>query len=288
MRTALLTSLLALSVGLPAWGQEASGPASANPEPDESWLSFPGPEAGPPPVDTMPVPPPPPRREAPGPAAPRQEVSRPGARAPVRPAAFGSNRVSLQGAIPLGQGQLAAGVLLGFPLVSGQVSWGALSWLDAGAVVNSLYGVMNEVNARVRLSLVNGEEAQVSLGLEGGHAFFLKPQAREQHGGRYFTGRRDWNLLPGLTGSARVGRRTRAFLDVRYHLAFDTDPVVRTPLGGAPASVKVSSNVLFRTGVEVPFSERTSYVIMVGGNIHGRPEDASFMPAVSVGMVAGI
>jgi hypothetical protein len=288
MRTALLTSLLVLSVGLPAWGQEASGPASANPEPDESWLSFPGPEAGPPPADAMPMPPPPPRWEAPDREVPRREVPRPEARAFVRPAPATPNRVSLQGAIPLGQGQLAAGLLLGFPLVSAQVSWGARSWLDAGVVVNSLYGVMNEVNARARLSLVNGKEAQVSLGLEGGHAFFLKPQAREEHGGRYFTGRRDWNLMPGLTGSARVGRWTRAFLDVRYLLSFDTDPVVRTPLGGAPASVKVSSNVLFRTGVEVPFSERTSYVIMVGGNIHGRPEDASFMPTVSVGLVAGL
>jgi hypothetical protein len=279
MRTVLLSSLLVLSLGLPAWGQDAPGSAPANPEPDESWLNFPGQEARPPPVEAMPPPPPPPRWRG-----PRPEAARP----PAQAAVWGPNRVSLQGAIPLERGQLAASLLLGFPLVSAHVSWGALSWLDAGAVVNSLYGIMNEVNARVRLNVVNGGDAQLSLGVEGGHAFFLKPQAREEHGGRYFTGRRDWNLMPGLTGSARVGLRTRAFLDVRYLASFDTDPVVRTPLGGVPAGVKVSSNVLFRTGVEVPFSERTSYVIMVGGNIHGRPEDAPFMPTVALGLVSGI
>jgi hypothetical protein len=37
----------------------------------------------------------------------------------------------------------------------------------------------------------------------------------------------------------------------------------------------------------VPFSERTSYVVTVGGNIQGRKEDAAFMPTISVGVVTG-
>ncbi|MDC0713875.1 hypothetical protein POL68_35750 [Stigmatella sp. ncwal1] len=285
MRFPLLTSLLALSVGLPVWGQDAS--ESSNPVPDESWLSFPGQEAPPPPVEAMPVPPLPPRREA-----PTQEVEPP--RLDVRRVEVervqGPNRVSLHGAVPLARGQLAASLLVGFPLASAHVSFGVLPRLDVGGVVNSLYGIMNEVNARVRFTVLEGEVAQLALGMEGGHAFFLKPQSREVHGGRYFTGRRDWNLMPGLAGSAWLwGKsRSRVFLDLRYLLSIDTDPFLRTPLGGVPDDVQTSGNVLFRTGLEVPFSESSSYVIMLGGNIHGRPEDADFMPTISFGVVAGM
>jgi hypothetical protein len=51
--------------------------------------------------------------------------------------------------------------------------------------------------------------------------------------------------------------------------------------------VQVSGSLLLRAGLEVPFSERTSYVVMVGANIQGREEDAAFMPAVGIGVVTG-
>ncbi|WP_050792005.1 hypothetical protein, partial [Stigmatella aurantiaca] len=224
MRIPLLTSLLALSLGLPAWGQDASESTSVNPVPDESWLSFPGQEAPPPPVEAMPVPPPPPRREAPA----RQVQPL------VERVMQGPNRVSLHGALPLERGHVAVSLLVGFPLASAHVSLGVLPRFDAGGVVNTLYGIMNEVNARVRFTVLEGEGAQLALTMEGGHAFFLKPQSREVHGGRFFTGRRDWNLMPGLAGSARLGGRSRAFLELRYLLSIDTNPFLRTPLGGAP------------------------------------------------------
>jgi hypothetical protein len=159
--------------------------------------------------------------------------------------------------------------------------------LDLGVGVDSLYGIMNEVRGYVRYALVQGETGHLALSLEGGHAFFLNPPSQEEFGARYFTGRRNWNVAPGLTGSLLLGVRTRGFLDVRYLVAFDTQPFQRDPLGGRPEGVQVSGNFLFRAGLEVPFSERTSYVVMVGANIQGREEDAAFMPAVGVGVVTG-
>jgi hypothetical protein len=123
--------------------------------------------------------------------------------------------------------------------------------------------------------------------VEGGHAFFLNPPSQEEFGARYFTGRRNWNLAPGLIGSLLLGVRTRGFLDARYLAAFDTQPFQRDPLGGRPDGVQVSGNFQFRAGLEVPFSERTSYVVMVGANLQGREEDAAFMPAVGIGLVTG-
>jgi hypothetical protein len=198
------------------------------------------------------------------------------------------SRVNLHGAMVLKPGEVAIGVMLGFPLASARASIGVLPRLDAGLGVDSLYGIMNEVRAQARFSLIQGEQRHLALALEGGYAFFLNAPSQEETGARYFTGRRNWNLMPGLVGSMKVGKASRGFLDVRYHLALDTQPFQRTPLGGAPQGVQASSNFLFRAGVEVPFSERTSYVVMAGGSIHGRSEDASFMPVVGVGVVAAL
>jgi hypothetical protein len=195
--------------------------------------------------------------------------------------------VSLFGGRVLEPGKLAASMLLGFPLASARISVGVVPRLDLGLGVDSLYGIMNEVRAYARFGLVEGDTAQLAFSVEGGHAFFLNAPSEEQFGARYFTGRRNWNVAPGLVGSLLLGARTRGFLDVRYLVAFDTQPFQQTPLGGAPDGVQVSGNFLFRGGLEVPFSEKTSYVVMVGGNIQGREEDAAFMPTVGVGVVTG-
>ena len=206
-------------------------------------------------------------------------------RAPAPP--LKPNRVSLFGGQVLEPKKLAASMMLGFPLASARISMGVLPRVDLGLGVDSLYGIMNEVRAYARYGLVQGETGQLALSVEGGHAFFLNEPSEEQYGARYFTGRRNWNVAPGLVGSLLLGVRTRGFLDVRYLVAFDTQPFSRTPLGGTPDGVQTSGNFLFRGGLEVPFSEKTSYVVIVGGNIQGREEDAAFMPTVGVGVVTG-
>jgi hypothetical protein len=274
MRAFLLPSLLVLGLAGPALAQAPTEPPLANPVPDESWLSYPGPEAPAPPPEALPPPLPP---------YTSGRVTQ--ARAPAEP--LKPNRVSLFGGRVLEPGKLGAGLMLGFPLASARLSLGVMPRLDVGVGVDSLYGIMNEVRGYVRFGLVEGEEAHLSLSVEGGHAFFLNSPSQEEFGARYFTGRRNWNVAPGLVGSLPLGVRTRGFLDVRYLLAFDTQPFQRTPLGGRPEGVQMSGNFLFRAGLEVPFSERTSYVVMVGANIQGREEDAAFMPAVGVGVVTG-
>ncbi len=275
MRASLLTSLLVIGLAAPAVAQTPSESSSANPAPDESWLSYPGPEAPPPPPEALP-PPLPPRTSS----GRSTEV-----RAPAEPPK--PNRVSHFSGQVLEPGKLGASLVLGFPLASARVSMGVIPRLDMGVGIDSLYGIMNEVRGYVRYAFVEGEGGHLALSVEGGHAFFLNPPSQEEFGARYFTGRRNWNLAPGLIGSLPLGVRTRGFLDVRYLAAFDTQPFQRDPLGGRPDGVQVSGNFQFRTGLEVPFSERTSYVVMVGANLQGREEDAAFMPAVGIGLVTG-
>jgi hypothetical protein len=197
--------------------------------------------------------------------------------------------VSLFGAQSLGQGNRALGLSLGFPLVTVKASLGLLPRVDVGVGADSLYGVMTNVHLHARASLLEGRYGALAVTVEGGYAFFLKSSLEEFEGARYLTGRRNWNLLPGLVASLQRGSplAMRFFLDVRYHLAIDTEPTMRTPLGGV-SGTQVSSNVPVRLGFEVPFSERTSYVIMVGADFHGRPEDTAFMPALGVGLVTAL
>ncbi|MFL5344947.1 MAG: hypothetical protein ACJ8AT_09135 [Hyalangium sp.] len=280
MRAFLLPSLLVVGLGLPALAQAPQEPPASNPSPDESWLSYPGPEAPAPPPDTMPAPPllPVGSERAP-------ELRTPGGRAPAEPLKL--SRVSLYGAHVLEPGKVAAGMTLGFPLASARAVMGVLPRLDVGLGVDSMYGIMNEARVYARFGLVSTDSADVAFSVEAGRAFFIHSPSQEQFGARYFTGRRNWNLAPGFVGSMLLGRRTRGFVDLRYLLAFDTQPFQSDPLGGIPQGVQVGGNFLFRGGLEVPFSERTSYVVSVGGNIHGRKEDAAFMPMIAVGLVAG-
>lgn len=268
MRAPLLTLLFVLGLAPCALAQVPEVSA-----PDESWNAYPGP------------PTPQPREPLPplnlGPPPPKPRVPKP----PPTP-----NRTSLYGARVLEPGRWALGGMLGFPFASVRASVGLLPWLDAGLSVDSLYVVMTNVHAQARASLWRGSNWGLSGTLEGGYGLFLHGAFEEVHGARYLTGRRNWNLLPGLVVAYQGDspRASRFFLDVRYALAFDTEPFARTPLGGLPPSVQVGGNVPVRLGVEVPFSERTSYVIMLGGDFHGRAEDSAFMPAIGVGLVTGL
>lgn len=269
MRVSLLPTLLAFGLGLPSFAQ-ASGPA-----PEDSWNAFPGKEA-----------PPPPDYEPPNFMAPRPPPPKP-AKPPKPPPP--PNRVSLHSARILPPGQKALGLSLGFPLLGARAHLGLLPWLDVGLGVDSYYVMMTGVHAHARAALVQGRNWALSATFEGGYDFFLSSPIEEVNGARYLTGRRNWNLLPGFIASYQGDspQAMRLFLDVRYHVAIDTEPVMLTPLGGV-SGTQVSGNVPVRLGFEVPFSERTSYVIMVGGDFHGRPEDSAFMPSVGVGLVMAL
>jgi hypothetical protein len=163
--------------------------------------------------------------------------------------------------------------------------------VDVIASVDSLYGMMNELRLGGRWRVLDGGPRwSVGLAVEGGHAFFLRPASVELKGARYLSGRRNWNVLPGLVASfQRQGTRAaRLFLDVRYHLSLDTEPIQRTPLGGLPPSVVTGSAFPIRLGAEMPLSEKTSYSVTVGGDVRTRSEDADFMPVFSVGIVTGL
>lgn len=312
MVPARLLSLLLLVPGAPALAQSPEAPPARNPPADESWATpaeveaprrnsapddaswedFPGatsvpagkdaaalptlPEVPPlVPVDDTAVASPQPRR----PRGPPQ---------PVQPL---NNLVSVLGARTAGKGGLAASFSLGFPTLSARVAYGVLPRVDALVGLDSLYGMMNEVRLGGRWMVLDGGP-RWSLGLvvEGSHAFFLRPASVELKGARYLSGRRNWNVQPGLAGSLRMRgpRAPRLFLDVRYHLSLDTEPIQRTPLGGLPPAVVSGTAFPIRFGAEVPLSEKTSYSVTLGGDVRTRPDDADFMPVFSIGIVTGL
>jgi hypothetical protein len=267
MRVSSLPPLLALLLGPPALAQ-ATEPAV----PEESWNAFPGKEAPPPPEDAKPD------FMSGKPLLPRP--SKP-PKPPLPP-----NRVSLFSARLLPPGEKALAASVGFPFFGAKAYYGVLPWLDVGLGVDSYYVQLTGVHAHARAALAQGEHWALSAAFEGGYTFFLHPAVEDFQGARFVTGRRNWNLLPGLVASyqGRSPQAMRLFLDVRYHLAIDTEPLMHTPLGGV-SGTQVAGNVPVRLGFEVPFSEHKSYVIMVGGDFHGRPEDSGFMPFVSGGLI---
>lgn len=300
---------LALLLGTPARAQAPAAPAPArttepdeswaqppveaprrNETPDDMWRDYPGPTSVPPEGSgiTLPrLPEPPPLLSA-EPTVRTARVARP--LLPPGPPPP-PNRLGLYGGRSLGMGHLAVGLSLGFPLLSVRAALGVLPRLDVGLGMDSFYGMMNEARVGARFTLLDGgDKGSLGLVVDGGRAFFLRPADVEQKGARYLSGRRNWNLLPGLVGSWQLSgpRAPRAFLDVRYQLAWDTEPVQRTPLGGLPPAATLDGAFVARMGAEVPVSEKTSYVVSLGGDFRNRPEDAGFMPALSLGVVSAL
>jgi hypothetical protein len=306
-----LASLLLLALGPPAWAQSSQEPPARNPSPDESWAApaevqaprrnespddtswedFPGASAVPADAAALPklpeVPPLVPVEDRPAQqraAAPRKPQPPPGP--PPVP-----NRVSLLGARTLGPRGMAAGLSLGFPTLSARVAYGVLPRVDAVLGLDSLYGMMNEVRLGGRwMALDGGPRWSLGLALEGGYAFFLRPASVEDKGARYLSGRRNWNVLPGIVGNyQREGvRRARLFMDLRYQLSLDTEAIQRTPLGGLPPKVVAGHSFPLRFGAEVPLSEKTSYAVSAGIEVRTRTGDAPLMPMVSFGIVTGL
>lgn len=200
------------------------------------------------------------------------------------------NAVSLFGARPLGAGATALGVSIGFPLLRARVAHGLSDALDLGVGFDSFYGVMNEPRFFGRLLLKGSERFHLAAKLEAGWATFLQAPNAEGTGARWITGRRNYNLAPGLVFSfdGIAPRSARFFFDLSAHAAFDTQPYQSSPLEGIPSFVQVSVNVPIRGGVEVPLSEATSFLVDVGFDIHGRRDDSPFMPSLAVGLLTGL
>lgn len=272
-----------------SWAQpaEVSAPPR-NEAPDEAaWESFPGATAVPEPADAATLPQLP---EVP-PLVPVDEAAIPASQppAPVRTPPV-PNRVSLLGARTVGEGGLAAGLALGFPIVSARVAVGIHRRVDVLAGVDSAYGLMNELRVGARwMVLDGGPRWSVGVAVEGSHAFFLRPASVEDRGARYFSGRRNWNVLPGIIGNLQLtgARAPRLFLDVRYLMALDTEPIQGEPLGGLPPEVALSGAFPIRMGAEIPVSEKTSYALTIGGDIRARPDETDFMPVITFGVVTG-
>ncbi|MCP3162977.1 hypothetical protein [Myxococcus qinghaiensis] len=277
---------------------QVDAPRKNDPPDDATWTDFPGGTSVPTGADAAPLP----RLPEVPPLVPLDDDDsgdgsfprilepRPPAPPPGPPPV--ANRVSLLGARTVGRtGGVAVGLSLGFPTLSARAAFGVLPQVDALVGLDSLYGMMNEARLGWRWRVLDGGP-RWSLGLvmEGSHAFFLRSASQEDRGARYLTGRRNWNIMPGIVGTfQRQGvRASRLFIDVRYLVALDTEPIQRTPLGGLPPDLVSSSAWPVRVGAEVPLSEKTSYSVTLGGDFRTRAEDAAFMPVVSVGIVTGL
>lgn len=260
---------------------------------DETWFDFPGaPTVAP---SLAPRPSAPPATRAPdgpalslppvmaAPSAPRTVLVKP--RPPDKP-----NRISVFGAPTLGQWKRGESVIFGFPTVEVCAHVGLLDWLDAGLTFQSMYGFMNDLRAVVKAAFLNGPGISLGASLEGGVNFFVTRAARETNGPRWITGRRNFALSPALTGTYQGSspRSGRAFLTLRYLLAFDTEPFAKDPLAGVPSSLVLGSNFSATIGAEIPVTETTSFVFAFGLEVHGRSEDSPAMPTAHLGFTTSL
>lgn len=251
--------------------------AQEAPNPDEEWAGMPG-ETKP-----QPLPPPAPALGRLPPPPPRQGVGI--ARAPDEP-----NTVSVFGAPTLGQWKRGQAIFLGFPLLGVKLAIGLLDRLDFFVGFESFYGVMNEFSGGFKVGLVKGSRWTLSASVEGMFALFNQRASKEVRGPRWITGHRNFGASPGVLISYQgvSPRAARLFLDARYLLTFDTEPFAKDPLNGVPPNLVYGHNVLVHFGAEMPLSARTSFVFMLGLDVHGRSDDAVVMPVASLGLVTGL
>lgn len=263
--------------------------------PDEDWQPLPNAPAVPAPSPPSPPPPPLP---TPGPLVPPGAMvtqPRPSPPPPVQDvrqrlgAREQPNTVSMFGAPALGQWKRGQAFVLGFPLFQLRASIGLLENLDVGVGYDSFYLLMNEVRLLVKYGFGKGPGVSVALSFEGGGAFFSQRAAREQRSSRWITGRRNFNLAPGVVVSYQAAslRAARLFIDLRYMLAVDTEPFAEVPLQGVPATLTLGHNMLTKVGAELPLSERTAFLFSLGLDVHLRPNDSPVMPTVAVGLITG-
>src|SRR5688572_30292265 len=113
------------------------------------------------------------------------------------------NEVSVFGAPTLSPGTRGFGVFLGFPVFGLRAAVGATERFDVGLGFDSLYGVMNEVRVLGRYQWLRTDHWSGAFALEAGKAFFSQKPSGESRGARWLTGRRNYNILPGVVFSYR-------------------------------------------------------------------------------------
>lgn len=270
-------TLLLLSLAL----AQAEPPPS--PLPDSEWGGFPGqPSAPPPPPDVVDV--------LPGSAEGRDEYPVP-LRPSVRPRPPAEvvvpNEVSVHSGEALGPGRRALSISVGFPLMGVRAVMGLGPALDVGVSYDTHYGTMHDARLTGRFHLFTLGEVSVAAVADAGAAWFLQPPRADTRGARWLTGRRNFNASAGAVLSIKgdSARAARLFLDGRFHLAADTQPYQRDPLGGLPPPLQLAGNVPVRAGAEIPFSRWTSFLICGGLELHGRSDDSTVMLTLAAGMV---
>lgn len=200
------------------------------------------------------------------------------------------NNVSVFGATALGSWKRAVGGYLGFPLLGVRLGVGVSERLDLHVAFDSFYGVANALGPQLKWQLVGGDHWALAAVVKGDRTWFTQRSCAEGKGARWLTGDRNWNAQGGMVVSYRgdTPRSARLFLDGRYHVGFDTEPCQRTPLGGVPADLQIGHNLKVRMGAEMPFSPRTSFLFILGFDVHGRVDDSPFMPVCAVGLVTAL
>lgn len=232
-------------------------------------------------VPQVPPTPPPPSPSA----APPLPASAAGAPAEI---VDSRNRTSIRAPVTLPLHRVGADLTVGYPLVSLRVGYGFLPSLDAGIGFDTLYGLLNEPRAWGRWMVAGGPTgASLALTAEAGAAFFSKDRALDFQGARFLTGRRNFNLVPGvrLGFAGESTRATRIYVSEEMLLALDTQTISTEPLGGLPPPVELVTSFLTRVGAEFPITSSTSFTLNLGFDIHNSPEDATFVPVASIGMV---
>lgn len=200
------------------------------------------------------------------------------------------NTISMFGARSLGFLNRGEMFFLGFPLLGIRLAMGVSERFDFGIGFDSFYGMMNEPLVMMRFNFYRGTNWSMAATLEGGWAFFTQRASIDLRGPRWLTGRRNGNVTPGVVFSYQGDhpRAARLFLALQYLMTFDTEPYQKDPLGGVPSSVQLGHNGLIRAGAEMPLSAKTSFVFLLGLDVHGRTEDSIVMPVCSVGLVTSI
>jgi hypothetical protein len=280
--------ILALGFASAAWAQDGGTDVPVE-EPDAEWGGFPGQTAPPPEPSRSPVQQGDLWSPAPG-ARPQPYIPRYGRepeppQEPERP-----NRVSMLGAHPLGKWVRGQSLVLGFPLAQIRVNLGLHRLLDVGIGFDTLYGTLNEPRVSARWTPLLGEHWALALQLEAGATFYSVRAQGEGYGPRWITGRRNFNIQPGLLISYQGShpRAARLFLQLFYLLALDTEPFQRQPLDPVPRGVAVGHNAGLKFGAELPLTSYTSLVFSLGADFHFRTGDSIVMPSAALGLVTSI
>ncbi len=279
-RAVLITVVLALPAA-----------AQAQDNPEQEWNTLPGnaPAQPPPASKDVLVPPPPPSSDPrPGstPAQAAAPASVPGVVSP-RPV-LEPNTVSMFGARSLGFLNRGEMFYLGFPLIGIRLSLGLLDRFDLGIGFDSFYGMMNEPLGTMRFNFFRGVNWNMAATLEGGWAWYQSRESVDMRGPRWLTGRRNFNLAGGVTFSYQGDhpRAARLFVSLQYMFTYSIEPFQEQPLSGlTPVE---GHNGLLRAGAEMPLSAKTSFVFLLGLDVHGRRLDSIVMPVCSVGLVTSI